>query len=295
MLSQLHQRITRRKMLGMAAGGLIAGATGIGLYTWRIEPHWVRVDRVPMTFPHLSDALVGKKIVQLSDLHVGSQVDSRYLISALKLAGELKPDLTLITGDFMTSYRDEVLDKVARVLEHLEPGPLGCRAIFGNHDYGHRWSNRWVADQLASRLEKLGISVMRNTSEVIGGLQLVGLDDLWASALDTKQLFPNIDWKLPTITMCHNPDGVDLPEMSVCRGWILSGHTHGGQCKPPFLPPPLLPVRNKRYTSGKFALDSQRTLYINRALGHLRRVRFNVRPEITLFELNKSNSDATRI
>lgn len=275
-------------MLGMTAGGLFAGAVGTGLYTWRIEPHWIHIDDVRMTFPNLPDELVGRKIVQLSDIHVGPQVDSRYLIHGLKLAASLKPDLTLITGDFMTSYRDECLDEVARVMEHLDPGPLGCLASFGNHDYGYRWSNVKVADQLATRLEKSGIRVLRNSSEIIDGLQIVGLDDLWSTRFDTGELFPRLEWNLPTITMCHNPDGVDLEEMSVCRGWILSGHTHGGQCKPPFLPPPILPVRNKRYTSGKFILDTERTLYINRALGHLRRVRFNVRPEITLFTLERA-------
>jgi len=282
-----RQRISRRKMLSLAAGGFFSGAVGVGLYTWRIEPHWVRIDRVPMTFPNLPEELRGMKIVQLSDIHVGRQVDSRYLISALKRVAGLKPDLTLITGDFMTSYRDEQLDEVYRVLEHLDQGRWGCRAIFGNHDYGHRWSNGNVADQLAKGLEKIGIRVLRNESEIIHGVQIVGLDDLWANKIDTNML-SEVDWSLPTITLCHNPDGADLEEMSICRGWMLSGHTHGGQCKPPFLPPPLLPVRNRRYTSGKFVLDAQRTLYINRALGHLRRVRFNVRPEITLFELQNT-------
>ena len=69
------------------------------------------------------------------------------------------------------------------------------------------------------------------------------------------------------------------------EGWILSGHTHGGQCKAPFLPPPLLPVRNRRYTAGEFALDGNRQLYISRGVGHLLQVRFNVRPEVTAFEL----------
>jgi uncharacterized protein len=69
------------------------------------------------------------------------------------------------------------------------------------------------------------------------------------------------------------------------EGWILSGHTHGGQCKPPFLPPPLLPVRNRRYTAGEFPLTGGRRLYISRGVGHLLPVRFNVRPEVTVFEL----------
>jgi predicted MPP superfamily phosphohydrolase len=69
------------------------------------------------------------------------------------------------------------------------------------------------------------------------------------------------------------------------EGWILSGHTHGGQCKPPFLPPPLLPVRNRAYTSGEFALAGNRRMYISRGVGHLIRVRFGARPEVVLFEL----------
>ena len=72
------------------------------------------------------------------------------------------------------------------------------------------------------------------------------------------------------------------------KGWILSGHTHGGQCKPPFLPAPMLPVKNKRYSAGQFELSGERNLYINRALGHLWQVRFNVRPEITIFTLERA-------
>jgi predicted MPP superfamily phosphohydrolase len=48
----------------------------------------------------------------------------------------------------------------------------------------------------------------------------------------------------------------------------------------------MLPVKNKKYSAGKIELSGNRTLYINRALGHLWQVRFNVRPEITIFELD---------
>ena len=76
------------------------------------------------------------------------------------------------------------------------------------------------------------------------------------------------------------PKAVDRPDWSGYRGWVLSVHTHGGQCKPP-----LLPVANRRYTSGEFDLWDGRRLYINRGLRHLLRVRFNAPPEITVFEL----------
>jgi predicted MPP superfamily phosphohydrolase len=88
--------------------------------------------------------------------------------------------------------------------------------------------------------------------------------------------------------LSHNPDTVDEPGWGRYAGWILAGHTHGGQCKPPFLPPPLLPVRNRRYTAGEFTLSGGRRMYISRGIGHLQRVRFNVRPEVTVFHLDRA-------
>lgn len=85
----------------------------------------------------------------------------------------------------------------------------------------------------------------------------------------------------------HNPDAVERSGWESYSGWILAGHTHGGQCKPPFLPPPIVPVRNRRDTSGEFALKGGRRMYISRGVGHLMRVRFNARPERTLFELKR--------
>ena len=92
------------------------------------------------------------------------------------------------------------------------------------------------------------------------------------------------------MVLVHNPDAADELRWPDYHGWMLAGHTHGGQCKPPFLPPPLLPVRNRRYVSGAVAVDASRTLYISRGIGHLIRARFNVRPEITLFTLRTANA-----
>ena len=50
----------------------------------------------------------------------------------------------------------------------------------------------------------------------------------------------------------------------------------------------MLPVKNRRYTSGEFELSGGRRMYINRGVGHLLRVRFNARPEVTLFQLTKA-------
>jgi predicted MPP superfamily phosphohydrolase len=272
-------RLTRRRFI---AGSAVAG---MGLYTWRIEPHWVEVVARDLPIAGLPAALRERKLIQISDLHVGRFVDTNYLIQCLQRVSALNPDLTVITGDFMTCSDTRHVDNVSRVLEHLSPGPLGCFAIFGNHDYAMSWSRNDVADALARRLPDVGVQLLRNESQEIAGLQLIGIDDYWGPNFHPEAVVPKVDWRKPTLTMCHNPDAVDSSLMANWRGWILAGHTHGGQCKPPFLPPPLLPVRNRRYTCGEFDVGNGRRLYINRGLGHLLRVRFNVRPEITVFRL----------
>jgi predicted MPP superfamily phosphohydrolase len=262
----------------------VTGA-GLGAYTWRVEPHWLEVVHRDLPIANLPDALVGRTLVQLSDIHVGPIVDPEYLIASLRMVSALRPDLTVISGDFMTCRGAEQVDAVSRVLEHLQHGPLGCFAVLGNHDYALGWSQTGVAEKLVPRLAGLGIRVLRNESETIAGLRVVGVDDLWGPCFHPEQVLPNIAADQPALVLCHNPDAVDRPVWSGYRGWILSGHTHGGQCKPPFLPPPLLPVSNPRYTSGEFDLGDGRRLFINRGLGYLRRVRFNVRPEVTVFHL----------
>lgn len=280
----LSPRLTRRSFLTLAG----AGCLGVGLYTWRVEPHWLQVVRRELPIRNLPSALVGRKLIQLSDLHVGPVVDSEYLIASLDYTNSLKPDLLVITGDFMTCHGHEQVDKVARVLEHLSPTELGTFASLGNHDYGLGWRSSEVAERLTRRLTELGIHVLRNEVRSIEGLQLVGLEDYWGPSFDVATVVGQVRWDGPTLTLCHNPDALDDERLSACRGWFLAGHTHGGQCRPPFLPPPLLPVKNRRYTAGAIAVPGGRSLYINRGLGYLQRVRFNVRPEITEFSLQRA-------
>ncbi|MCC7085700.1 MAG: metallophosphoesterase [Pirellulales bacterium] len=277
-------KITRRRLLKIGGASLGTGIAA-ALYAWRIEPHWVRVAHRPMPIVGLPRSLEGRRLVQVSDLHVGPIVDIDYLIDSMKLITSLDPDLTVITGDFMTCRWTDCAGDVSRVLEYLKPGPLGCFATLGNHDYGWGWQQIGVAETLKSRLRDQGIRLLQNDLEIVAGLQLLGVDDLWGPNFDAKNLATRVNPSLPTITLCHNPDAVDLAEMAAIPGWVLSGHTHGGQVKPPFLPPPIMPVRNRRYTAGEFALSGGRTLYINPGLGYSHRLRFNMRPEVTVFEL----------
>ena len=269
--------LPRRAFL-KAAGSVVGAGLGAGLYAWRIEPHWIDVVERPLTLPGLPPGLAGRRLVHLSDLHIGPQVSESYLRHTFERVKAMAPDVVVYTGDF-TSHSGDGLAQARRMFPHL---PLGSRAtlgILGNHDYGPNWAHPEIAERGAGLAGEAGVRILRNEVVDLGGLKVAGLDDLWAGRFDVAPV------QDAALVLSHNPATVDLPGWDGFAGWILSGHTHGGQCKPPFLPPPLLPVKNQRYTRGAIDLGWRRQMYINRGLGHLIQVRFNVRPEITVFTL----------
>jgi predicted MPP superfamily phosphohydrolase len=276
-------KLSRRRFLqGTAATGGLALATG--LYTWRVEPHWLQMVERPLLIAGLPRSLEGARLAQLSDLHIGPQVDDSYLLSTFARVRAASPEIVVYTGDF-TTYAHGALDHIQRMCPYLPLGSRGTFGVLGNHDYGRNWTRTEIADEIASRAHSAGVRILRNEIGEIDGLQIVGLDDVWAGHFNIKKALADYDARRPAIALSHNPDSVDFQGWDKFHGWILAGHTHGGQCKPPFLPPPLLPVKNRRYTSGEFELSGNRRMYINRGIGHLLRVRFNARPEVTLFSL----------
>ena len=260
-------------------------AVSTAIYARYLEPRWVEYVKRPLPIPHLPAHMVGRTLVQLSDLHIGNRFDPGYLVKALQKVTMIAPDYVVYTGDFVSYETDEQFDQLRTVMMDAPNGRLGTAAILGNHDYGHGWSQPEVADKIVNIVTERKITVLRNRIQVFDGLHILGIDDAWGTNFAPEQGIAAIQPEQPTIVLCHNPDVVDQPIWRGYQGWILSGHTHGGQVKPPFLPPPILPVQNERYTAGEFNLGNGRFLYINRALGHLWPVRFNVRPEVTIFTL----------
>jgi len=272
---------TRRRILRLGVYG--SGAAVLG-YTALVEPFWLELVERKLPISKLPPGLKAKTLVQISDIHVGGRVSEKYLIESLDRVSELQPDIVVYTGDFI-SLDEKTEAQMAKVFPHLPQGKIGTAAILGNHDYGVNWAQEQWALKIIDALADLRIPVLRNETLNLAGLQILGLDDSWADKIDLVKGLASLDPDRPALVLSHNPDTVDQGDWSDYQGWILSGHTHGGQCKPPFLPPPLLPVINKRYTAGHFPLSGGRDLYINRALGFLHQVRFNVRPEVTIFEL----------
>ena len=278
----------RRKFIKRTFWSAIGVSLLSGAYSWQIEPFWLEFVKRKMPIKNLPTNLVGKTLMQISDIHIGNRFNYNYIIDAFKEAQKLNPDFVVYTGDYV-SYEDEKqFDQLAEVLKHTVKGSLGTVGILGNHDYGKNWSEQSVADQISAQLEKAKIKILKNTQIEIEGLNIIGFDDYWALNFAPEKVMNNYDKSKANVVLCHNPDVCDLNVWNKYQGWILSGHTHGGQCKAPFLNPPMLPVKNKKYSSGEIDLKDGRKLYINRALGHLWQIRFNVRPEITLFELGKA-------
>jgi predicted MPP superfamily phosphohydrolase len=211
-------------------------------------------------------------------------MSDEFVLDTFSRVASLQPDIVVVTGDF-TSYHDDVLNHAERIYSQFPHGRLGTVGVLGNHDYGPGWSDPVLANHLTALLQNSGIRILRNEHLNVEGLQIVGMDDLWANNFRPAQAIAALDPQKSMLALSHNPDSVDLSGWDGFKGWILSGHTHGGQCKPPFLPPPLLPVENRMYTEGEFTLEHSRSLYINRGVGHLLQMRFNVRPEVTVFEL----------
>jgi predicted MPP superfamily phosphohydrolase len=278
-----RRKFIKNTLWGSASIGLLTG-----LYTWQIEPFWLEFVKVKMPVLNLPKDLIGKTVMQISDIHVGNKFDYQYIIDSFKEAKLLKPDFVVYTGDFISYENEEQFEQLKKVMKFAVTGTLGTAGVLGNHDYGGNWLEQDVADTTTEILEDAGISILINQQKEMNGLNIIGIDDYWGMNFNPNKIMSKYDDKKANIVLCHNPDVCDLNVWNNYKGWILSGHTHGGQVKPPFLKPPILPVKNKRYSAGEIDLHDGRTLYINRALGNLFQIRFNVRPEITIFKLSKS-------
>ena len=278
--------LTRRQFLRKAAlTTLGVGCATLAYMRW-VEPYWVEVVHRDLPITGLPTDLDGQTLVQLSDIHVGGEVSDDYLRGVFRTVADIEPDWVVCTGDYMTCNGTEQINHVARILKDFPHGRVATLGILGNHDYASTWKNVKVADQVTKRLGDLGIQMLRNEQTTVRGLTVAGIEDFWSPpAADAGSFMRKVDVTKPCLVLAHNPDWADQPIWGDYKGWILSGHTHGGQCQMPFVTPYLIPVKNKRYIAGDIDVGQGRRLYINRGLGSMHNMRLRARPEITVFTL----------
>ncbi|KQK24324.1 phosphoesterase [Chryseobacterium aquaticum] len=257
-------------------------------YSWQIEPFWVEFVERKLPVKNLPKELEGKILMQISDLHVGNRFDWNFLIESFQKAKQFNPDFVVYTGDFVNHGTSEDHESLQKVMEKAVYGKLGTFGILGNHDYGKNWKDLGSSEIICEILENSGVSMLKNQQQELHGLNFIGFDDLWSPNFDPMKIMKDYNASKANIVLCHNPDVCDKDVWNGYQGWILSGHTHGGQCRIPGVITPILPVNNRKYVSGEIDLEDGRMLYINRAIGHSFQVRFMVRPEITVFKLTQA-------
>ena len=227
--------------------------------------------------PNLPETLRGLRVAHLTDLHRSRVTSDRLLRHAVALANAAQPDLTLLTGDYVTNDPADITP-CAHIVAGLR-ARLGVFAILGNHDY----STDGPAMEHALMLS--GITVLLNRSVCLpNGLRLVGLDDDRDKRTDVARAFAQAQAEEPTLVMAHNPALVERVADRECV--VFSGHTHGGQIRVPFLTArKIRGIGAKHYEAGWYTVGKAK-LYVSRGLGQVSLpIRFRCRAELAFFTL----------
>jgi predicted MPP superfamily phosphohydrolase len=281
-------------LLGLAAASSsILGSLAYS-YARYVEPKWLdeSYQRVPLSGKGGLEKFKGFRLAFLSDMHLSTTGRPLPIIKyAFKRVLEIKPDMVALGGDHFNKgvWNPAMADLVCPLTE----AGINVVGIMGNHDY---FGRRRDPERIIQHMRQIGVKFLRNQAceiEYKGARAwIVGMDDFDRGEPDldeaTERMLPQ---ERPLLVLAHNPDYT--PELP--RDYtelVLSGHTHGGQINP--VPPPF----NERFNWVRYTHTSHRTrypqgwynvkgnrLYVSRGIGMSGfRLRFNARPELSLFE-----------
>jgi predicted MPP superfamily phosphohydrolase len=283
-------KVSRRDFLKLLKAGtislsaLVAGGVG---WSSLIEPGWIQTENVTLNLPRLTPQFFGTRIAQVSDIHMGGWMNSERLQHAVDLILAEKPDLLLITGDFLIGHifdgnSEGHLQILIKILTPLAKS-IPSFGVLGNHDY---WTN---ADAIREMLQQSGIKDLTNSSFTVSRgsekLHLCGVDDIWEGDVRLDDVIYQLPQEGTAILLAHEPDFADESAGTGRFDLQVSGHSHGGQIVIPFYGPPILPYLGQKYPSGLYQVGNM-FQYTNRGLGMIDPpVRFNCPPEITIFTL----------
>jgi predicted MPP superfamily phosphohydrolase len=269
----------RRTFLRLAAYGLATALTGS--YTVFIERNIVLVNKYRIPLKDLPPSFHGFTIAQLTDLHLGFLVSPAFIEGVVAKTNALRPDAIVCTGDYVHERETKKeIEQVWPLLAKLH-ARYGVFSVLGNHDH---WAD---TERSLYWLERSGQNLRHQCKAITKGKERIvlgGAGDYWQDQLKIDHAFASSDEQDCRILLAHNPDSVDT-HFTTPVSLVLSGHTHGGQVVLPFFGPPVLPVHNKKYSSGLIRTDKTQ-LFISRGIGWtMYPVRFNCYPEIALLEL----------
>lgn len=279
---------TRRKFLYSAAA---AGTLAIAGDSVLLEPNRPRVVRREFSLVRWPERLNGFTIALLSDFHYDPYFSVHPLHAAVPLVNELRPDLIVLTGDFVSvpptgdpakaAFAAEPCAKIIRQMS----APHGLWAILGNHDCDTD------PEEVTRAVQAEGIQMLENQSKAIehdgARFWLAGVDDVLSGTADIAETLLGIPTNDAVILLAHEPDFAD-EAAKFPVDLQLSGHSHGGQIRIPFVPLFYLPDLAKKYPMGIYEVGPL-PLYTNAGIGTVNiPVRFNCPPEITLITLRSA-------
>lgn len=214
--------------------------------TYFIEPNIIVKNEFDLQTENISTPL---KIAFIADIQIGNHKKTAWTEKIVKNIEEINPDIILLGGDLIDN--EGTFEDESKYLEPLrkisEKYPMYY--ILGNHEYGigskSRGDKNWQTGDrsklLIAKMKNLNITLLRNSLECLviknQALCLFGIDDIWSNKVNFNEL-NKWDKNFPLIFLTHNPDGIKLyPVDHKIPNLTLSGHTHGGQIRLPFIGP----------------------------------------------------------
>jgi predicted MPP superfamily phosphohydrolase len=289
--------LSRRQLLrsGMK---VLGGSAAVGLgYALVGQPRWFVVDRRTIGIRGLPQPLDGLRVVQLTDIHHGPWLSLGYVRQVVQTTNELRPDLVLLTGDYVSSSAADIRP-VIEELARLQPR-IKILAVLGNHDW---WED---GPHTQRQFCEAGIAVIDNARRIVTpdrrivpdareGLAIGGVGDLWTDRQDYQRALGGLPAAMPRLLLSHNPDVAEEQELvgsGLRVDLMISGHTHGGQIALPGLGAPLCPSRyGQKYAQG-LVQGPVCAVFICRGIGvSLLPVRIGTSPEIAVLELKAAAS-----
>lgn len=266
----------------------------INRYRFKINTQTIKIKDWP-------EILNDFKIVHISDLHLGSFESKDKLEEAIEIINSQSPDLILFTGDLVNNSYTEVLP-YKKSLQKLN-SKYGNFSVLGNHDYGDyigikRDSEQWKSNfkNLINLKKECGFNLLMNDSIEIKSkghsFNLVGVENWGAGNFnkdgDIDKAIENINLKVPTILMSHDPSHWReiILEYKYPIDLQLSGHTHGMQFG--------IEIPNFKWSPAKYRYKewaglykiNNKQIYVNRGLGHLGYTgRVGILPDISVLKI----------
>lgn len=295
-------RLAFLNRIGLMVGSLTFGAF---IYGFTRGGYAIRVRRVPLRFPGLAKGLQGLRIVQISDMHLGSFADEAPVKRMVDAILAEKPDLVFFTGDMVNYAAREALpyrDLLAQIrAKH------GVYSILGNHDYGTyiQWESQAAQRENLDTLKQLqrdaGWRLLLDENDIleIGGskVAIIGIQ-YWGHSMrfgkvgNLSKAVPGSETADLRLLLSHDPSHWDH-EVTTEPAFrnieaTFSGHTHGFQfgVEIPSLGLKWSPAKYVYpHWAGLYEQNGQ-TLYVNRGIGFIGYPgRLGIPPEITVFEL----------